>query len=129
LQLIGCSNTWRRSRAQVNRAGVRGRSASPADVDGLSRSAAGGGTIAARQLIDEGRLEEAWALLYSLLGRRPDYADGWISAGALHVRFGRREAAIAALREALRLQPGHPLARRNLELLETWRPPGDAPAR
>ncbi len=59
-----------------------------------------------QELQDERRHEG----LASLTGLFPDFLDAWINLGQTHKALGNYRAADAAYREAMKLQPEHPIA-------------------
>jgi tetratricopeptide (TPR) repeat protein len=68
-----------------------------------------------------GRFEQARDVTSELVARYPDFADGFAFHGAVLTRLDRDAEAEAALREALRLEPGHTRARRELSRLQRRR--------
>jgi tetratricopeptide (TPR) repeat protein len=69
-------------------------------------------------LLQQGRPGEAIPHLESYVKRRPDDPRGHNNLGAALHRSGRVEEARGAFRAALRLDPGHEDARRNLDSLD-----------
>jgi Flp pilus assembly protein TadD len=65
-------------------------------------------------LMDLARDAEALGAFTQLTQEHPDLPDPYNNIGLLHARAGRPEAALAALQEALRCDPGHRTARANL---------------
>jgi Flp pilus assembly protein TadD len=65
-------------------------------------------------LMDLGRDSESLAVFTVLTQEHPDLPDPYNNIGVLQARAGRPEAALAALQEALRCDPGHRTARANL---------------
>ena len=65
-------------------------------------------------LMDLARDAEALDAFTLLTQEHPDLPDPYNNIGLLHARAGRPEAALAALQEALRCDPGHRTARANL---------------
>ncbi len=65
-------------------------------------------------LMDLARDAEALNAFTQLTQEHPDLPDPYNNIGLLHARAGRPEAALAALQEALRCDPGHHTARANL---------------
>jgi Flp pilus assembly protein TadD len=65
-------------------------------------------------LMDLARDAEALSAFTKLTQEHPDLPDPYNNIGLLHARAGRPEAALAALQEALRCDPGHRIARANL---------------
>ena len=65
-------------------------------------------------LMDLGRDTEALDAFTLLTQEHPDLPDPYNNIGLLQARAGRPEAALAALQEALRCDPGHRTARANL---------------
>ena len=108
-----------RSRAQRRlaeaqlRAGLRERP----DNAKLRRSLAKLVAVHAIELEREGRLEAALELTRELTREAPEQAEGFARHGALLARLGRLDEAEAALRTALRLEPDHEGARRELARL------------
>ncbi|HEY5998768.1 MAG TPA: tetratricopeptide repeat protein [bacterium] len=79
-------------------------------------------------LVEQGREDEAAAILRELVSRFPGSAPGWSNLGALLGRAGRLEEAAAAFTEAARLDPGLAEAREGLREVQRLRagPAGDA---
>lgn len=75
----------------------------------------------ARAFVSAGRPDEAVQELRRVLSVRPDYAPGYRNLATLLVRQDRRQEAAAALRDALRFDPGNPQIRADLEKLEADR--------
>ncbi len=65
-------------------------------------------------LMDLGRDAEALDAFTRLTQEHPDLPDPYNNIGLLQARAGQPEAALAALQEALRCDPGHRTARANL---------------
>lgn len=65
-------------------------------------------------LMDLGRDTEALDAFTLLTQEHPDLPDPYNNIGLLQARAGRPEAALMALQEALRCDPGHRTARANL---------------
>lgn len=66
--------------------------------------------VRASVLIKSGRVNEGIEGLTSLTGLFPDFLDAWINLGQTHKALGNYLAADAAYREAMKLQPEHPIA-------------------
>jgi Flp pilus assembly protein TadD len=65
-------------------------------------------------LMDLARDAEALDVFTQLTQEHPDLPDPYNNIGLLQARAGRPEAALAALLQALRCDPGHRIARANL---------------
>jgi Flp pilus assembly protein TadD/hemolysin-activating ACP:hemolysin acyltransferase len=65
-------------------------------------------------LREHAQAEQAFA---AALRQAPRSADLWVLCGAARYRQGLVEGAVAAMREALRLAPGHAVAKDNLAML------------
>jgi Flp pilus assembly protein TadD len=78
---------------------------------------------------------EAWEAMANLLYRRsdfsgaeaafaklvelkPDHAEAWTRVGSLNLKLGRRDAALKAWEEALRLDPKNAIVKKNLSVLK-----------
>jgi Flp pilus assembly protein TadD len=59
--------------------------------------------------------EEAFSRLVAL---KPDHGDAWTRMGSLNLKLGRRDAALKAWEEALRLDPKNAIVRKNLAVLK-----------
>lgn len=81
-------------------------------------------TELARALFGAGRAEAAFALARWNTELYPQVPDVWVSLGAGYVMAGQRDAALAPLRRALTLDPGHEAAKRWLERAQETAPPG-----
>ncbi len=79
----------------------------------------------AAKLCDEGRHDEAVALVEGLLRDRPGEVAVLTAAGAVYLAAGRRDESIAVLERALALRPGYYPA--HLEIARAWSAgdPGD----
>lgn len=75
------------------------------------------GSQAAAALVAAGRLEDARAVAELATQVDPNYADGRFNLGKVHERLGDRARAEHEYRQALRIQPDHPQARRALSAL------------
>ena len=64
----------------------------------------------AEGLRKRGALDEAAALAVQGVAARPDYLPGHLVLARIHQDLGQRDAALAAVRAALVLDPGHPMA-------------------
>jgi Flp pilus assembly protein TadD len=65
-------------------------------------------------LMDAGRDEAALILFTQMAQEYPELADPYNNIALIQARAGRLEAALAALQDALRAEPGHRTARANL---------------
>ena len=59
--------------------------------------------------------EAAFAKLVAL---KPDHVEAWTRVGSLNLKLGRRDAALKAWEEALRLDPKNAIVRKNLSVLK-----------
>jgi tetratricopeptide (TPR) repeat protein len=64
--------------------------------------------------MDAGRDDAALMLFTQMSQEYPELADPYNNIALLHARAGRLEAALAALQDALRAEPGHRTAKSNL---------------
>jgi 4-amino-4-deoxy-L-arabinose transferase-like glycosyltransferase len=60
-------------------------------------------------------IDPAIAMAYQAIRINPRYADAWVDLGAALYAKGQKEEARAAWNNALKIQPGHPVALRNLQ--------------
>lgn len=74
--------------------------------------------FAAQLAASRDRAPEALAQVEQVLRESPDMVEAHNLLGVLHARLGRGEAAAAAWRRALALDPGYAPARRNLRRLQ-----------
>ncbi len=70
--------------------------------------------VLGQALLAAGRWAEARAAFGRSTDLNPRFADGWINAGLAEYRLGRINAAMAAMRAALQVDPGHVKAAGNL---------------
>lgn len=76
---------------------------------------------AARELADAGRLADAERACAGVLADHPDSADGYALLGVILLAGGKAEAAAAAFRKGLYLDPDHPEALAHLAVLAEQR--------
>lgn len=71
---------------------------------------------------EDGNALKAKEILEEVVRQAPGWVDAWVHLGFMHYSTESYEGAQLAWQQALELDPLHPQARRNIQLLEQTRP-------
>lgn len=112
----------------IHRLMDRSASISPNDGAGSTLSAAEQTMLnQSFALYQAGKYQEAIATGQALVRANPNAASGWNNLAASYAKLGRWDDAIRCAQQALRIDPGHQLARGNLAYAQNAKANGGPP--